>query len=129
LRNGHLQFRCQWTDLRVENNSLPFTSKCKTGQVLRIPISHYEGNYYADEDTIKELEANNQVVFRYCTKDGTITDEANPNGSMHNIAGITNKTGNVLGMMPHPERACEGILGGIDGRIIFESLAAQGVPL
>ena len=121
--NDHLQYRCQWVCLRVENNSSRFTSKYQKNQVLRIPISHYEGSYYADEATLKELEANNQIVFRYSTPEGEITEEANPNGSLHNIAGIVNKEGNVLGMMPHPERACEEILGGTDGKFIFESLA------
>jgi phosphoribosylformylglycinamidine synthase I len=129
MRNNHLEYRCQWTNLRVENASLPFTSDCRKGQILRIPISHYEGNYYADEATINELEANGRVVFRYCDPNGEITDDANPNGSMHNIAGIVNKTGNVLGMMPHPERACEEIIGGIDGKPIFESLIEQKVGL
>lgn len=125
MRNSHIQYRCQWTDLRVENCSVPFTSKCDRGQVLRVPISHYEGNYYADDATINELEVNHQVVFRYCTPDGEITGEANPNGSTHNIAGIVNREGNVLGMMPHPERACEEILGGIDGNVVFESLTSS----
>ena len=121
--NDHLQYRCQWTNLRVENNSFPFTSIMKKGEVIRIPISHYEGNYYADESTLERLESNGQVVFRYCTPEGEITEEANPNGSLHNIAGIVNEKGNVLGMMPHPERACEELLGGCDGNLIFESMA------
>jgi len=124
IRNSHLQYRCQWVHLRVENASLPFTSKSKKGQVLYIPISHYEGSYYADEATLNELEANNQVAFRYCTPSGEITEGANPNGSLNNIAGIVNKAGNVLGMMPHPERACEEAVGGVDGRLVFESLLA-----
>lgn len=127
MRNSHLQYRCQWTNLLVENTSLPFTSNCRKGQILRIPVSHYEGNYYADEATINEMEADGRVVFRYCTPNGEITDDANPNGSMHNIAGIVNKRGNVLGMMPHPERACEEIIGGLDGKPIFESLIDQKV--
>jgi len=121
-RNSHLQYRCQWVNLRVENASLPFTSRSEKGQVLSIPISHYEGNYFADQPTLQELEANNQVVFRYCTASGEITKGANPNGSLNNIAGIVNKEGNVLGMMPHPERACEGIVGGTDGIPIFQSI-------
>lgn len=125
LPNNHLQYRCQWVHLRVENNSLPFTSLCHRGQVLRIPISHYEGNYYADATTLKELESNHQVVFRYCTPSGEIAEQANPNGSLGNIAGIVNKEGNVLGMMPHPERACEDLLGGRDGILIFQSLIAR----
>ncbi|MBI4301590.1 MAG: phosphoribosylformylglycinamidine synthase subunit PurQ, partial [Chloroflexi bacterium] len=111
LRNNHLQYRCQWVHLRLENNHTPFTSLCRQGQVLRIPISHGEGNYYADADTMAELEANGQVVFRYATAEGEITEAANPNGALHNIAGIVNRQGNVLGMMPHPERCCEAILG------------------
>ena len=127
MRNSHLQYRCQWVYLRVENTSLPFTRQCQEGQPLRIPISHYEGNYYADEATLKELEANNQVVFRYCNPRGEINAEANPNGSAHNIAGIVNRKGNVLGMMPHPERAGEEMLGGTDGRMVFQSLIATYV--
>ncbi len=100
---------------------------CRVGQVLRIPISHYDGCYYADGETLAELEANGQVVLRYSTAEGEITDEANPNGSLHNIAGITNRAGNVLGMMPHPERCCEEILGGVDGRVFFDSIL--GLPV
>jgi len=122
LPSSHLQYRCQWVNIRVESDSLPFTSKCGKGQVLRIPISHYEGNYYADEVSLKELEANGQVVFRYSMPSGEITEEANPNGSLHNIAGIVNKEGNILGMMPHPERACEPLLGSVDGNLIWESI-------
>ena len=122
MRNNHLQYRCQWVYLRVENTSLPFTSACQRGQVLRIPISHYEGSYYADEATLKELEADNRVVFRYCTAEGEISEEANPNGSSHNIAGIVNKAGNVLGMMPHPERAGEAILGSTHGNLVWKSI-------
>lgn len=124
MTNNHLQFRCQWTTLRVENTSLPFTSLCREAQTLRIPISHYDGNYYADEATLEVMESNRQIVFRYCSPEGEISEEANPNGSLHNIAGITNKEGNVLGMMPHPERACEDLIGGSDGNLIFESLVA-----
>ncbi len=122
MRNNHLQYRCQWVQLKVENATLPFTTKCRKGQLLRMPISHYEGNYYADEPTLSSLEAENRVVLRYCDSGGEISDKANPNGSLHNIAGIVNKQGNVIGMMPHPERACEGVLGGEDGRLIFESI-------
>lgn len=122
IRNNHLQYRCQWTYLRVENLLLPFTSKVEQGRVLKIPVSHYEGSYFADEETLRQLEQNNQVVFRYSTPAGEITEDANPNGSLSNIAGIANQAGNVLGMMPHPERCCEAILGGEDGRLIFESI-------
>lgn len=124
LRNNHLQYRCQWVNLRVENNSLLFTRCCQQGQILKIPISHYEGNYYADEATLRELEAENRVVFRYSTQAGEINEASNPNGSLHNIAGIINKEGNVLGMMPHPERACEALLGSSDGNLIWESVLA-----
>lgn len=125
MPNSHLQYRCQWVHLRVENTSLPFSARCRPGQVLRIPISHYEGNYYADAATLEQLEKNHQIVFRYSTPTGGVTDDANPNGSLRNIAGIANKEGNVLGMMPHPERAAEEILGGTDGKLIFESLLAR----
>ena len=121
-RNHHVQFRCQWVDLRVESADTPFTSTCERGEVLRIPISHGEGSYYADPDTLAELNAGGRVVFRYCTTGGDATTDANPNGSLENIAGIVNARGNVLGMMPHPERCCEAALGGTDGRRIFESV-------
>jgi phosphoribosylformylglycinamidine synthase I len=125
LRNDHLEYRCQWVYLKVENNSLPFTSLCKNGQVLKIPISHYEGRYYADDATLAELEADKRVIFRYSTSTGQIKESTNPNGSLHNIAGIINKKGNVLGMMPHPERACELLLSSSDGNIIWESIIAS----
>ncbi len=125
LPNEHLEYRCQWTYLRVENESTPFTSLLQKGQVLKIPISHYDGRYYADEVTLKELESNGQVVFRYATPTGRVTTATNPNGSVNNIAGIINKRGNVLGMMPHPERACELLLGSADGNTIWESIVAS----
>lgn len=128
LRSIHLQYRCQWVNLRVEQTTSPFLRGCRRGQVLRIPISHYDGCYYADESTLAELEANGQVAVRYSTPEGEITDAANPNGSLHNIAGITNKAGNVIGMMPHPERCCEEILGGVDGRVFFDSILANASP-
>jgi len=121
-RNACLQFRCQWTHLKVENNVTPFTNRFREGQVIRVPIAHGEGNYYADAATLAELEANRQVVLRYCTPDGAVTPAANPNGSVGNIAGITNREGNILGMMPHPERCAEGLLGGTDGRELFTSI-------
>jgi phosphoribosylformylglycinamidine synthase len=123
-QNEHLQYRCQWTYLKTENISTPFTNKCKKGQVLKIPISHYEGRYYAGDDVIKELEDGGRVAFRYGTPAGEITAAANPNGALNNIAGIVNKRGNVLGMMPHPERSCEDVLGSVDGNIIWESIIA-----
>jgi len=122
IRNDCVQFRCEWVNLRVEDSTNNFVSQCKTGQVLKVPISHGEGNYYADEETIKSLLDDNQIVFRYCDKFGEITAESNPNGSLNNIAGIINKKRNVLGMMPHPERCCESELGGKDGLYIFESI-------
>jgi phosphoribosylformylglycinamidine synthase I len=125
LRNDHLEYRCQWTYLKVENTSTVFSSQCKNGQVLKIPISHYEGRYYADDAMLAELETEKRVIFRYSTSTGEINDAANPNGSLHNIAGIMNKKGNVLGMMPHPERACEPLLASSDGNIIWESIIAS----
>lgn len=122
IRNKHLRFSCKFVNLKVINNQTPFTNVCKTGDVLKIPIAHGEGNYYHFNDDIKKLEDNNQIVFRYCDENGNITDSANPNGSINNIAGICNAEGNVLGMMPHPERAVEDILGSIDGLRVFESL-------
>jgi phosphoribosylformylglycinamidine synthase subunit PurQ / glutaminase len=122
LPADHLQYRCQWVNLRVENDESPFTSKCHKGQVLKIPISHYEGNYYVDESTLQMMEANGQVIFRYSSAAARITRADNPNGSLHNIAGIVNREGNVFGMMPHPERACEDILGSTDGNLIWESI-------
>ena len=122
IRNVHLQYRCQWTSLRVERFDTPFTRACTPGNVLRVPISHGEGNYYADPHTLQELEQRGQVVFRYSTPDGECTEDANPNGSANSIAGVMNREGNVLGMMPHPERCCEEILGGTDGKLIFRSM-------
>ena len=122
LRNAHLQFRCQWANLRVESASSPFSNAAAEGQVLRVPISHGEGSYFADPATITELEAANRILFRYCTSEGEVTAGANPNGSLGNIAGVVNVEGNVLGMMPHPERCCEALMGGTDGKVIFESV-------
>jgi len=113
LRNRDLHFICRYVDLRVENNKTPFTSKMTKGQVLKIPIAHNEGNYYVDGKTLKKLRSNNQIILRYCN---------NPNGSLDNIAGICNEKGNVLGMMPHPERCSEEILGTDHGKLIFESM-------
>jgi phosphoribosylformylglycinamidine synthase len=124
LRNDSLEFRCQWTHLRVENADTPFTRLCRPQQVLRVPISHGEGNYFADEAALDALEAKHQVLFRYCEPDGAITPAANPNGSRRNIAGIVSAAGNVAALMPHPERCGEAILGGEDGRLIFGSLVA-----
>ena len=122
MRNNHLEFRCQWTHLRVERKDSAFTGSCDEGQVLRVPISHGEGSYYVDEVTLKGLEEEGRVLFRYCTAEGETTRGSNPNGSLNNIAGITNEAGNVLGMMPHPERCCEEVMGGVDGLSIFGSI-------
>ena len=121
-RNDHLQFRCEWVNLRVENTGTPFSSNMSGNQVVRIPISHGEGNYYADEETLSKIEDNGRVLFRYSSEHGELLESANPNGSINNIAGITNEEGNVLGMMPHPERCCDPILGGVDGSLIFKSI-------
>lgn len=122
LRNRSLSFLCQDVHLRLDATDTPFTRLGYPGQILRMPIAHGEGNYYADPDTLADLEANDQVVFRYCTATGKTSEEANPNGSLSHIAGICNPERNILGMMPHPERCCEAILGNEDGRFIFESL-------
>ena len=122
LRNQHLEYRCQWTHLRTERTDSFFTSRCGPAQVLQVPVSHGEGNYFADSTTLDRLEEEGRVLFRYCDSHGEITDSANPNGSARNIAGIINEAGNVLGMMPHPERSCEAILGSTDGNLIFESI-------
>ncbi len=127
MRNSHVQFRCQWTSLRVETTASPVTRTATAGQVLRVPISHGEGNYFAGPETISELEEAGRVVFRYCTPDGDATDDANPNGSLGNIAGIVNRGGNVMGMMPHPERCCEELMGGSDGLVVFESIMAEAL--
>jgi phosphoribosylformylglycinamidine synthase len=121
-KNDHLEFRCQWTHLRVENGSTPFSNNAKKGQVIKVPISHGEGNYFADTETLQLIEKNEQVLFRYCGPDGDMTPDTNPNGSLNNIAGVMNSKGNVLGMMPHPERCCDPLLGGMDGELIFRSL-------
>ena len=122
LRNDHLEFRCEWTHLRVENGDTPFTRACSRGDALRIPVSHGEGRYYASPKELVDLELHDQVVFRYANADGVPTAEANPNGSFNNIAGIINRRGNVLGMMPHPERASSPLLGGTDGLRLFQSI-------
>jgi phosphoribosylformylglycinamidine synthase len=121
-RNTNLQFRCQFTHLKVENHDTPFTRGVEQGRLLKIPVAHGEGNYFADADTLKRMEANEQIIFRYATEAGEVTDTANPNGSVYNIAGVCNETKNVLGMMPHPERAGEAALGSEDGRLLFTSI-------
>lgn len=122
MRNRDLHFICDRVPLRVERTDLSWTSNYQTNQVITIPIAHGEGCYYADENTLKQLEDNRQIVFRYCTPSGETTDAANLNGSLANIAGICNERGNVLGMMPHPERAVDAVLGGTDGLALFESV-------
>jgi phosphoribosylformylglycinamidine synthase I len=122
MRNRDLHFVCDRVPLRVERTNLPWTQEYQTGQVITLPIAHGEGCYYADADILKALEDNHQVLFRYSTPAGDITDEANPNGSLNNIAGICNRRGNVLGMMPHPERAADPALGNTDGIHLFKGL-------
>jgi phosphoribosylformylglycinamidine synthase len=122
LRNKNLKFLCQFVHLRVENAGTVFTRRARKGQVLRLPIAHFDGLYYAPPGTLKELEDNGLVVLRYADEKGVPTKEANVNGSTGNIAGLVNEDGNVLGLMPHPERASESLLGSEDGRLIFESL-------
>jgi len=122
LRNKGLKYRCEHVHVRVEQTDTPFSRGARQGQVLRIPIGHGEGNYYAPPDVLTALEANRQVIFRYVTPEGAVTDAANPNGSLNNIAGICNEGRNVVGMMPHPERACEPALGGTDGLVVLESI-------
>jgi phosphoribosylformylglycinamidine synthase len=121
LRNRDLKFHCEHVHIRVEQTDTPFTVGCRRGQVLHIPIAHGEGNYFADSETLERLEANRQVIFRYTDASGRITDAANPNGSAAAIAGLCNESRNVVGVMPHPERACEQSLGSADGLVIFES--------
>lgn len=127
IRNQSLQFRCEWTYLRREGGDTPWAAGIREGEVLHIPISHGEGNYFADQQTIERLEDAGRVIFRYCDAAGNVTPEANPNGSINNIAGIVNERGNVLGMMPHPERAGEELVGGTDGNRIWLSLIEQAV--
>jgi phosphoribosylformylglycinamidine synthase subunit PurQ / glutaminase len=129
LRNKDLKFLCEHVHLRVENPGTRFTMKAGEKQILRIPIAHFDGNYFAPPEQMHELEKNRQIVFRYVDENGRATAAANVNGSAANIAGIINGKGNVLGMMPHPERASEALLGGEDGRIVFESLVHSGRSL
>ena len=126
LRNTSLAFICRHVHVRVENTATPFTTACRPGQVLRVPINHNEGRYYADPETLRQLNEKGQVIFRYATAGGEITDGANPNGSLDNIAGICNEGRNVLGLMPHPERAAEALLGSTSGLLLFESIVRSG---
>jgi len=128
LRNAGLKYICKPVHVRVENADTPFTSSCRKGEVLQIPIGHMEGNYFCEAATLEELRREQRIVFRYCTPAGEITESANPNGSLDNIAGICNAGRNVLGMMPHPERASEALMGGTDGFKIFESLVGAMAP-
>jgi phosphoribosylformylglycinamidine synthase I len=122
MRNVGMKYVCKYLHLRTETTDTPFTNTLTKGQLLYIPIGHGDGNYYADAETLKRLEDNGQVVFRYVDAQGQATPEANPNGSQNNIAGIVNAQRNVLGMMPHPDRSSEQILGSSDGKLIFESM-------
>lgn len=122
VRNRDLHFICDRIPLRVERTDLPFTSQYQAGEVITVPIAHGEGNYYADPETLQELDDQRQVLFRYCTADGQIDASSNPNGSLNHIAGICNRQGNVLGMMPHPERAADPMVGGTDGLRLFQGL-------
>src|SRR5687768_2324875 len=122
LRNRSVKFQCEHVIVKVEQTDTPFTSACRPGQLLRIPIAHGEGNFYAEPDTLERIERNRQVVFRYTTPSGEVTPAANVNGSLNNIAGICNEKRNVVGLMPHPERACETAVGSSDGLVIFQSV-------
>lgn len=123
VRNSNLRFVCRWTYVRVESTRTPFTASLKEGDVLRIPVANREGAFFCGEERLKELENGGRVVFRYCSKDGEISSSANPNGSVSNIAGVCSEGGNLVGMMPHPERCCDRLIGGTDGAAVFESVA------
>jgi phosphoribosylformylglycinamidine synthase len=129
LRNRDLKFHCEHVRVRVEQTNTPFTSRATAGQVLSLPIAHGEGNYFADPEVIQMLESSGRIVFRYCDAAGATTEAANPNGSLNNIAGICNEGRNVVGLMPHPERACERALGSADGLVLFESVLASAGEL
>ncbi len=123
IRNRDLHFICDHVNVRVENADTPFTHELKPGSILLMPIAHADGNFVCDDETLAELRRENRIVFRYCDTYGQTTEAANPNGSRDNIAGICNRERNVIGLMPHPERACEDLLGSSDGREVFRSLA------
>jgi phosphoribosylformylglycinamidine synthase subunit PurQ / glutaminase len=125
LRNRDLKFHCEHVFVRVEQTDTPFTALARKGRVLHIPIAHGEGNYYADAATIEDLESTGRVIFRYCDSHGEVTDAANPNGAVNGIAGICSAERNIVGLMPHPERACEPLLGSADGLVLFESVVSQ----
>ncbi|RJP56605.1 MAG: phosphoribosylformylglycinamidine synthase subunit PurQ [Candidatus Auribacter fodinae] len=122
LRNTSLRFICKYVHIKPVNFSTPFSKGLKKNEAIHIPVAHGEGNYYIDDEGLKKLQKNNQIVFQYCNERGIVSDDFNPNGSVANIAGICNEAGNVLGMMPHPERCCDPMLGSSDGKRIFESL-------
>lgn len=122
IRNRSLQFRCEHVYLKTVARDTPFTSQIPEGKVLRVPIAHGEGCYFADAETLTQMKANRQILWQYCNAQGELTDDANPNGALEHIAGICNERRNVAGLMPHPERACEPMLGSVDGRLIFESM-------
>ena len=122
VRNDSVKFVSRHVHVRVEQTDTPFTVACRAGQVLELPVAHGEGNYFAEPEVLRDLEANRQVIFRYTTAQGEVAGAANPNGSLNNIAGICNRARNVVGLMPHPERACEDCVGSADGRIILESV-------
>jgi phosphoribosylformylglycinamidine synthase len=124
IRNRSLQFRCEHIFLKTIASDTPFTGKIPAGKIMKVPIAHGEGCYFADETTLQSLQDNNQILWQYCTAQGELTENSNPNGSLRNIAGICNPSRNVAGLMPHPERASEAILGSDDGRLVFESLVA-----
>ena len=130
LRNSDLRFHCEHVIVRIEQTDTPFTSSASIGQRLRLPVAHGEGNYYADPAIVRDLEASRRVIFRYCDERGDATAASNPNGAVNNIAGLCNEARNVVGLMPHPERACESSLGSADGLVLFESavttLAQEG---
>jgi phosphoribosylformylglycinamidine synthase I len=125
LRNRDLKFHCEHVSIRVEQVDTPFTTRATKGQVLRIPIAHGEGNYYVEPEVLQSLEASGRVVFRYCDERGQVTDASNPNGALNGIAGICSERRNIVGLMPHPERACEPALGSADGLVLFESVVTQ----
>lgn len=127
LRNASLRFNCSWVHLRIENTRTPWTATLDTGSIVRLPIAHGDGRYFADAGTLERLEANGQVVFRYTDASGRVTDDANPNGSANNIAGVCNERGNVVGLMPHPERAYDALIGGDDGLKILSAVLKAGV--
>lgn len=127
VRNEHLEFRCEWVNLKVERTDTLFTSVASEGQLLRVPISHGEGNWQADVETVQKVENQGQVLLRYADDSGLFTDGINPNGSINGIAGLINEEGNILGLMPHPEKACEGLIGGTDGNVLFQSMIESTV--